>query len=124
MAVGFNLSLSDLLLCEGFAQAFGEDNKPAINKFLFDNGLDVSMGVDEVVCKHRNLRGNVVDCLMYQGHERSCSEWLSGGSASWDNTLEHSSLDLRIQLKNMGKILNTGDFCDYAERHGIQSDSN
>lgn len=123
MAVGFNLSLSDLLLCEGFAQAFGEDNKLEINKFLFDNGLDVSMGVDEVVCKHRNLRGNVVDCLMYQGHERSCKEWLSGGSASWDNTLEHSSLDLRIQLKNMGKILNTGDFCDYAERHGIQSDS-
>lgn len=123
MSVGFNLSLSDLLLCEGFAQAFGEDNKEQINKFLFDNGLDISMGVDEVVCKHRNLRGNVVDCLMYQGHERSCKEWLTGGSASWDNTLEHSSLDLRIQLKNMGKILNTGDFCDYAERHGIQSDS-
>lgn len=124
MAVGFNLSLSDLLLCEGFAQAFGENNKEQINKFLFDNGLDVSMGVEEVVCKHRNLRGNVVDCLMYQGHERSCSEWLTGGSASWDNTLEHSSLDLRIQLKNMGKILNTGDFCEYAQKHGIQSDSN
>lgn len=124
MSVGFNLSLSDLLLCEGFAQAFGEDNKEQINKFLFDNGLDVSMGVEEVVCKHRNLRGNVVDCLMYQGHERSCKEWLSGGSASWDNTLEHSSLDLRIQLKTMGKMLNTGDFCEYAEKHGIQSDSN
>ena len=37
--------------------------------------------------------------------------------------IENSSLDLRIQLKNMGKILNTGDFCDYAERHGLQSDS-
>jgi hypothetical protein len=124
MSVGFNLSLSDLLLCEGFAQAFGEDNKEQINKFLFDNGLDVEMGIDEVVCKHRNLRGNVVDCLMYQGHERSCKEWLTGGSASWDNTLEHSGLDLRIQLKTMGKMLNTGDFCEYAEKHGIQSDSN
>lgn len=122
MAVGFNLSLSDLLLCEGFAQAFGEDNKEEISKFLFNNGLDVSMGVDEVVCKHRNLRGNVVDCLMYQGHERS-DEWSTQGAASWENILEHSSLDLRIQLKTMGKMLNTGDFCEYAQKHGIQSDN-
>lgn len=122
MSVGFNLSLSDLLLCEGFAQAFGEDNKEEINKFLFNNGLDVSMGVDEVVCKHRNRRGNVVDCLMYQGHERS-DEWLSQGAASWENILEHSSLDMRIQLKTMGKMLNTGDFCEYAQKHGIQSDN-
>lgn len=123
MSVGFNLSLSDLLLCEGFAKAFGEDNKEQINKFLFDNGLDVSMGVDEVVCKHRNLRGNVVDCLMYQGHERIDSTWMSGEGCSWDNQVENSSLDLRIQLKTMGKMLNTGDFCDYAEKHGIQSDN-
>lgn len=122
MAVGFNLSLSDLLLCEGFAKAFGEDNKEDISKFLFKNGLDVSMGVDEVVCKHRNLRGNVVNCLMYQGHERS-DEWLTQGAASWENILEHSSLDMRIQLKTMGKMLNTGDFCEYAQKHGIQSDN-
>ena len=122
MAVGFNLSLSDLLLCEGFGKAFGENDKESINKFLFDNGLDVSMGVDEVVCKHRNLRGNVVDCLMYQGHERS-DEWLDSIGCSWDNKLEHSSLDMRIALKTMGKMLNTGDFCDYAQKHGIQSDS-
>jgi hypothetical protein len=106
MAVGFNLSLSDLLLCEGFAKSFGEDNKEQINKFLFDNGLDVSMGVDEVVCKHRNLRGNVVDCLMYQGHERSDSTWMRSEGCSWDNQVENSSLD----------------FCDYAEKHKIQSD--
>ena len=117
MSVGFNLSLSDLLLCEGFAQAFGEGNKEQINKFLFDNGLDVSMGVDEVVCKHRNLRGNVVDCLMYQGHERS-DEWLTSGAASWDNILEHSSLDLRIELKTMGKSYNnSGHIISELERH-------
>jgi len=123
MAVGFNLSLSDLLLVEGFAEAFGKNDKETIYKILEQNGFDTSMGVEEIVCQHRNLQGKVVNCLMYQGHELSTKEWLSGGSASWDNTLEHSSLDLRIQLKNMGKILNTGDFCDYAERHGIQSDS-
>lgn len=117
MSVGFNLSLSDLLLCEGFAQAFGEDNKEQINKFLFDNGLDVSMGVDEVVCKHRNLRGNVVDCLMYQGHERS-DEWLKSGAASWDAIVDNCSLDLRIDLKTIGQQSNnTGMILDQLERH-------
>jgi hypothetical protein len=123
MAVGFNLSLSDLLLCDGFAQVFGANDKKEIYKFLEQNGLDVSMGVDEVVCKHRNLRGNIVDCLMYQGHELSTKEWLSNDACSWDNKIENSSLDMRIALKTMGKMLNTGDFCDYAQKHGIQSDS-
>lgn len=123
MSVGFNLSLSDLMLVDNFAEAFGKNDKETIYRILEQNGFDTSMGVEEVVCQHRNFQGKVVNCLMYQGHELSTKEWLSGAAASWDNTLEHSSLDLRIQLKNMGKILNTGDFCDYAERHGIQSDS-
>ena len=117
MAVGFNLSLSDLLLCEGFAQAFGEGNKEQINKFLFDNGLDVSMGVDEVVCKHRNLRGNVVDCLMYQGHERG-GEWLKSGAASWDAIVESCDVNLRIDLKTMGSSYNnSGHIISELERH-------
>jgi len=117
MSVGFNLSLSDLLLCEGFAQAFGEDNKEEISKFLFNNGLDVSMGVDEVVCKHRNLRGNVVDCLMYQGHERS-GEWLTQGAASWEAIVASCDLNLRIDLLNMGaQSNNTGMILQQMEKH-------
>lgn len=117
MAVGFNLSLSDLLLVEGFAEAFGKDDNQAIYKILEENGFDTSMGVEAVVCKHRNLRGNVVDCLMYQGHERS-DEWLTSGAASWDNILEHSSLDLRIELKTMGKSYNnSGHIISELERH-------
>lgn len=118
MSVGFNLSLSDLLLCEGFAQAFGKDDKEAINKFLEQNGMDTSMGVDEVLCKHRNLRGNVVDCLMYQGHERNCKEWLDGGSASWENVVDNCSLDLRIDLKTIGQQSNnTGMIIDQLQKH-------
>lgn len=116
MAVGFNLSLSDLLLVDNFAEAFGKDDKQTIYKILEENGLDTSMGVEEVVCKHRNLRGNVVDCLMYQGHERS-DEWLKSGAASWENILEHSSLDLRIDLKTMGRQgNNTGTIIEQMEK--------
>lgn len=117
MSVGFNLSLSDLLLVSGFPQAFGEDNKEQISKFLFDNGLDVEMGIDEVVCKHRNLQGKVVDCLMYQGHERS-DNWLKSGAASWDAIVENCSLDLRIDLKTIGaQSNNTGMIIDQLQKH-------
>jgi hypothetical protein len=118
MSVGFNLSLSDLLLVHGFAQAFGEDNKEAINKFLEQNGMDTSQEIDEVVCKHRNLRGQVVDCLMYQGHELETKAWLASGAASWDCVVDNCDLDLRIALKTMGKSYNnSGHIISELERH-------
>lgn len=118
MAIGFNLSLSDLLLVDNFAEAFGKDDKETIYKILEQNGFDTSMGVEEVVCKHRNLRGNVVDCLMYQGHERSDSNWLTGEGCSWENTLENSDLELRVALKTMGSSYNnSGHIISELERH-------
>lgn len=118
MAVGFNLSLSDLLLVEGFAEAFGKDDKQTIYKILEQNGFDTSMGVEEVVCKHRNLRGNVVDCLMYKGHELSTEEWFATGAASWDNVVANCDVNLRIDLLTMGQQNNnTGMILDQLERH-------
>lgn len=118
MSVGFNLSLSDLLLVNGFAEAFGKDDKQAINKFLEQNGMDVSQEIDEVVCKHRNLRGQVVDCLMYQGHELETKAWLASGAASWDCVVENCDLDLRIQLKTMGQQRdNTASIIDHMQKH-------
>lgn len=118
MSVGFNLSLSDLLLVQGFAEAFGKDDKQTINKFLEQNGMDTSQEIDEVVCKHRNLRGQVVDCLMYQGHELETKAWLSSGAASWDCVVENCDLDLRIALKTMSRQNNnTGMILDSLERH-------
>lgn len=118
MSVGFNLSLSDLLLVDGFAEAFGKDDKKAINSFLEQNGMDLDQDIDEVVCRHRNLRGHVVDCLLYQGHELSTKEWLKSGACSWENQVEHCDLDLRIQLKVMGKnYSNTAHVLSELERH-------
>lgn len=116
--IGYSLSLSDMLLVQGFKEAFGKNDQELINKYLFDNGLDCSLGVDEVVCQHRNLRGNVVNCLRWEAHERSDPEWLGGEGCSWENTLEHSSLDLRIQLKTMSQQSNnTGSIINEMQKH-------
>lgn len=121
--IGYSLSLSDMLLVQGFKEAFGKNDQELIKQYLYDNGLDSSLGLDEVVCEHRNLRGQVVNCLRWEAHERNDSGWMSSEGCSWENKVEHSSLDMRIQLKTMGKMLNTGDFCEYAQQHGIQSDN-
>lgn len=102
MSVGFNLSLSDLLLVDGFAEIYGKEDKEAIKKVLYNNGMDVSQGFDEVVCTHRNLRGNIVHCMMFQGYERTCKDWLSKGSASWEAQLEACDPQTRIDLRVMG----------------------
>lgn len=106
MSVGFNLSLSDLLLCEGFAEAFGNSDEKEIYKHLKNNGMDVDQEIAEVVCRHRNLRGQVVDCLLYQGHELNTEKWLKSGYSSWSNIVESCDLDLRIQLKTLGQNYN------------------
>lgn len=121
--IGYSLSLSDMLLVQGFKEAFGNNDQELIKKYLYDNGLDSSLGLDEVVCEHRNLRGQVVNCLRWEAHERNDGSWMSSDGCSWENKVEHSSLDMRIQIKTMGKMLNTGDFCKYAQQHGIQSDN-
>lgn len=118
MSVGYNLSFSDLLLVDNFAQAFGKGDKSTIEKILYENGMDVSQEVEEVLCTHRNLRGEVVNCILYQGHERNCKSWLSSGSASWSNIVESCDLDLRIALKTMSQQSNnTGKICAELERH-------
>lgn len=116
--VGYNLSLSDLLLCEGFAEAFGKNDKKAINVFLEQNGMDTTQEVDELVCRHRNLRGDVVDCLLFQGHEKNTKEWLTSGAASWEAIVDSCDLDLRIALKTMGQQSNnTGHILNEIQKH-------
>jgi hypothetical protein len=117
MSVGFNLSLSDCLLISGFAEAFGKDDKQVIHTFLFNNGMDVEQGVEEFFCKHRNLRGQVVDCILYQGHERNDS-WLKSGAASWEAIVESCDLELRIALKTIGQQQDsTASIINHMQKH-------
>lgn len=116
--IGHTLSISDLLLIKEFQTAFGNDDKQAIEKILFENGMDIEEPYTVEFSQHRNLRGQVVSCDRYVGEERQDKNWLKGGAASWEAQVEACDLDLRIQLKTMGKSYNnSGHIISELERH-------
>ena len=116
--VGHTLSVSDLLLIKNFQTAFGNDDKQAIEKILFENGMDVTEPYTVEFSKHRNLRGQIVSCDRYVGEERQCKEWLKSGAASWEVQVEACPLDLRIQLKTMGQQRDsTASIIDHMQKH-------
>lgn len=85
----FNLSVSDLLLVEGFAVAFAKNNIPALHDILYRSGLDVKKEIELVKCQHRNLRNFVVTGERYEGSERLDAEWINNSGAA--------SLEARIE---------------------------
>lgn len=102
--VPFSLSLSDLMLIPSFAQAFGENNEKKIKEILFNNGMDIFNIIDEVVCTHRNLRGQVVNCLRYESTERQDSQWINSQYSSWDAKVEAiRDGSFRAELKHIGR---------------------
>lgn len=116
--IGHTLSISDLLLIKDFQTAFGNDDKQAIEKILFENGMDITEPYTVEFSQHRNLRDQIVSCDRYVGEERQDKNWLKGGAASWEAQVEACDLDLRIQLKSMGKSYNnSGHIISELERH-------
>lgn len=116
--IGHTLSISDLLLVDNFKEAFGKEDKQAIEQILFDNGMDVTEPYSLEFSKHRNLRGNIVSCQRYVGEERQDRVWLKSGAASWEAIVESCDLDLRIALKTMSQqYSNTAHIVGEIERH-------
>ena len=116
--IGHTLSVSDLLLIKDFQVAFGNDDKQAIEKILFENGMDIDEPYTVEFSKHRNLRGQIVSCDRYVGEERCDKVWLKSDACSWENQVESCDLDLRIALKTMSRQNNnTGMILDSLERH-------
>lgn len=125
MSVDFSLSMSDLVLIKEFAEAFNGDDKETIKKILFENGMDTSGAIDEIVCTHRNLRRQVVTCVRYEGLERSDECWLKNPACSWDAKVAAcEDKHLRIQLRVMGKQANfTGSLIDHMKKHSKVKES-
>lgn len=80
----YYLSISDLIKVKGFAEVYGTGDVETINKILYENGMDVRKGVKEVVCNHRNLQGDEVYCMRYEGKERGDRNWKDTGAATLD----------------------------------------
>jgi hypothetical protein len=80
-----NLSFFDLLQLPDFRLAAKFDDKEALNRILFNAGMDVSKGYEIKKCLHRALTTNIPqDCLRVEGYERTDDEHLGSGFASLD----------------------------------------
>lgn len=78
----YNLSVSDLVLVNGFKESYAEADQEAIKRVLYQNGLDTSKDYELVQVIHRNLRNQVVNGQRYEGEERLDDEWIKSGYAS------------------------------------------
>lgn len=104
MNVDYSLSLSDLLLIKEFQEAYGKQDKNLIEAILFNNGLNSNEPYDEVMCEHRNLRGQAVTCIRYEGEERLDKEWIKSGAASLDALIaSEKDPHMRVTLRTMSK---------------------
>jgi hypothetical protein len=101
------LSLSDLLLIDGFAQKYAEQDEQYIKEVLWKHGVDVTHPFEEEFVQHRNLRKEIVSCNRYIGKARSDKEWLRSGLATLEEHIAAAGdVDLRSDLKNMSREFN------------------
>lgn len=100
------LSFSDLLLVDGFAEAFGQQDVAGIKDCLWRCGMDVNHEekYEEAFVEHRNLQNHVVKCIRYSGYERTDNAWLKTGVASLAAIIASTpDLSLRRELRTMSK---------------------
>ncbi len=57
-----------------------------LKTILWNMGLDTQHKYDENYCKHRNMQGFVVECVRFEGSERSDKTWMNSGYATPRNS--------------------------------------
>ena len=100
--VDFSLSMSHLLLVDGFKQAVEANDIQTVNKILFENGMEVSKKYSIRTIRHRNLQGKEVFCPRFEGQERIDNVWTKSGAASLDAIIANSKdPHMRRELRAM-----------------------
>lgn len=102
-----SISLADLLMVDGFAQAYGESatDDTALKAILHGCGIDVEKDFDWRHCTHRRINGEIVTCDRVEGRERIDREWLESGYSSYDAKIDsYKDIDFRVELRNMMHI--------------------
>ena len=117
--VEYNLSLSDLMLVDGFKEAYGKKDEATIRKILFENGMDVSKPYEEHVCGHRNLRYQHVHCSRFEGKARLDPWWLKeSGCATLEMWIASSDdPSFRDELKQVSREQNRSVERDYKSKN-------
>lgn len=100
----YSLSVSDLILVDGFKEAFakGDEGIAEVMAILHANGMDTNKAVELVTCTHRNLQNKVVVGERYEGSERLDKPWIKSGYASLEAQIEaEEDSNLRFTLRSM-----------------------
>ena len=119
--VNFYLSLSDLLLLDGFAEAYASNDPKQIERYLYQNGLDVEEKYETDEMFHRNLQNKAVKCLRYVGFERRDPRWLKSGAASMEAVINSTHDNEMINdLRNMNRQGYSGQHEEMGRRY-VQS---
>lgn len=85
------LSLSDVVSA---LKLSGEDvessnllaDERRLKAVLWTMGLDINHKYNEHFCRHRNIQGQVVECVRFEGSERDDKSWLESGHATPRNS--------------------------------------
>lgn len=108
----YSLSLSDLMLVDGW-QA---NDIASVERILYENGIDVSLGWHTERLLHRNLQNKVVDTLRFCGTQRRDSKWQKVGMSFEDQIANTKDSFLKSDLIVMSKRSNfSGALVDLGE---------
>lgn len=117
--VHYSLSISDLMIVDGFKEAYGKRDEETIKRILFENGMDVNKPYEEHVCEHRNLRNQHVHCSRYEGLSRLDPWWLKESGCATLEMWIASAKDpsFREELKNVSREQNRSAEREYTSKN-------
>lgn len=127
--VSRSISLFDLMTDNAARKAIKEENKEELNKILFNLGFDITQEIEYIDCLHRPLtqKGNdPVYGTMIVASERSDSEWMRSGNASWEQRVALTDdPNLRFELRSMGSQGSvTGEQCRQIAKSKVKVEDN
>lgn len=89
----YSISESDIVTALKLASVNGEDISPCflqdnrrLKTILWNMGMDTKHSFTEHFCEHRNMSGEVVKCIRYEGVERIDTPWKESGYATTKNS--------------------------------------
>lgn len=101
--VFYYLSVSDLMLIEGFKEAHEAGDVDFIKAALWKWGLDITKKWEIEMNSHRNLQKQIYTGERYTGVERIDQEWRSTGFMSTEALIASSKFGLASELRGMSR---------------------